>query len=134
MKSTTKWVKNFQSVTDNGRNHGIVIDLPEAKNGDNLGPTALELTLMGFSGCIGTIFCVVAQKRRLSFSSLEVICTGEQKDGAKTISDVSFELKIKTDKTEEDVKKCLHGTMENCPVGLLFENAGVNVDYTIEML
>lgn len=51
MKSTSKLVAQcYQSVVDNDRHHGVVLDLPGAKGGDDLDPTALELAVMALSG------------------------------------------------------------------------------------
>ncbi len=127
MKSITQWTKNFQSIVDNGRNHSMVIDLPEAKGGNNNGPTALELCVMSFSGCVGTIFAMVAEKMRLSYSKLEVIVDAEQKNNAPTITDIHFILQIQTTEEKEKVAKCLEHTMNTCPVGVLFKQAGVQI-------
>ena len=68
MKSTVRLAEGcYQSIVDNDRHHGLVIDLPDAKSGDDLGPTALELAVMGLSGCISTIWAVVAAKARGSY-------------------------------------------------------------------
>lgn len=88
MKSNSLWTRKYQSVVDNGRNHSLVIDLPEIKGGINSGPTALELCVMGFSGCVGTIFAMVAEKMRLTFEKMEVEVNAEQKNDALTISDL----------------------------------------------
>jgi putative redox protein len=134
MQARTKWNQNFQSTVDNGRNHSVVIDLPKEKGGEDTGASALELALMGFSGCVGTIFAMVAQKMRLNFEALQVNMTGEQKDGAKTFSDVEFTVEIKTTESEEKIQKCLEMTMDSCPVGVLFRQAGVNISHTLKML
>jgi uncharacterized OsmC-like protein len=68
MKSTVKWIQNLQSVVDNGRGHQVLIDMPEAKNGDNQGATALELATMSLAGCVATIFSVVAVKMRIKYT------------------------------------------------------------------
>jgi len=65
MESVTTWVKNHQLVVNNGRNHGIVIDLPDKKGGDNEGATALELMVMALSGCIRIIYTTIAKKMRI---------------------------------------------------------------------
>jgi putative redox protein len=80
MKSKSLWTQQFQSVVDNGRNHSLVIDLPESKGGINSGPTALEICLMSFSGCVGTIFAMVAEKMRLTFEKMEVDVEAEQRN------------------------------------------------------
>lgn len=134
MKSTSLWTRQFQSVVDNGRNHSMVIDLPEPKGGINSGPTALEICVMSFSGCVGTIFAMVAQKMHLSFEKMEVEVDAQQKDNAPTITDVHFTLKIKTPANADKVEKCIEHTMNTCPVGVLFRQAGVNITHNILML
>jgi len=134
MKSISLWTRQFQSVVDNGRNHSVVIDLPEAKGGINSGPTALELCVMGLSGCVGTIFAMLAKKMRIEFDHLEVVLDAEQKENAPTITDVFFQLKIKTDSPMDRIEKCLEMTIESCPVGVLFVQAGVNLTREIVLM
>ncbi len=112
----------------------MVIDLPEAKGGMNSGPTALEVCVMGFSGCVGTIFAMVAQKMRLSFDKMEVDVNAEQKDNAPTITDIHFVLSIKTNEEMQKIEKCLNHTLETCPVGVLFKNAGVVITNEIKFI
>ncbi|MFW5725164.1 MAG: OsmC family protein [Bacteroidota bacterium] len=131
MKSTSLWTRQFQSVVDNGRNHSMVIDLPEPKGGINSGPTALELSVMSFSGCVGTIFAMVAKKMHLAFEKMEVEVDAQQKDNAPTLTDVHFTLKIKTYSDTDKVEKCIEHTMNTCPVGVLFRQAGVNITHNI---
>jgi len=112
----------------------MVIDLPEAKGGNNNGPTALELCVMSFSGCVGTIFAMVAEKMRISYSKLEVIVDAEQKNNAPTISDIHFILQIQTKEEKEKISKCLEHTMNTCPVGVLFKQAGVQITNEIKFI
>ena len=134
MKSKSLWIRKFQSVVDNGRNHSLVIDLTEEKGGVNSGPSALELCVMSFSGCIGTIFAMVAKKMRISFDQMEVEVDAEKKDNAATITDVHIVLKIKTDANQDKIKKCLEHTEATCPVGVLFTQAGVKITNEIKFL
>lgn len=127
MKSTVKWSKNLQSVVDNGRGHQVVIDMPVAKNGDNQGATALELAVMGLSGCIATIFGVVAAKMRIEFTKLEVELDAAKTDEDATITKVDYLLKIKTNEPIEKIEKCLKHTMDICPVGVLYDKAGIPI-------
>ncbi|MBP7496283.1 MAG: OsmC family protein [Bacteroidales bacterium] len=134
MKSKSLWTQNFQSVVDNGRNHSIVIDLPEAKGGVNSGPTALELCVMSFSGCVGTIFAMVAKKMRISFEKLEIETNAEQEGNAPTVTHITFVLSIKTSEQIEKIEKCLQLTVDTCPVGVLFKQAGVIITNKINYL
>lgn len=127
MKSNSLWTRKFQSVVDNGRNHSMVIDLPEAKGGSNSGPTALEMCVMSLSGCVGTIFAMVAEKMRLKFEKMEVELIAEQSQNAPTITDVHFSLRIQTSEERQKIEKCLDITINTCPVGVLFKQAGVSI-------
>lgn len=127
MKSNSLWTRKFQSVVDNGRNHSMVIDLPEAKGGSNSGPTALEMCVMSLSGCVGTIFAMVAEKMRLKFEKMEVELIAEQSQNAPTITDVHFTLRIQTSEERQKIEKCLDLTINTCPVGVLFKQAGVSI-------
>jgi putative redox protein len=134
MKSTVKWTKNLQSVVDNGRGHQIVLDMPEAKNGDNQGATALELAVMSLAGCIVTIFAVVAEKMRIKFTQMEVELDASKTDDDPTITKTEFILKIKTDEPIDKIEKCLKHTIVTCPVGVLFEKAGIPINGKIILL
>ncbi|MBD3191178.1 MAG: OsmC family peroxiredoxin [Candidatus Heimdallarchaeota archaeon] len=134
MKSTTKWVKNYQSVVDNGRSHGIVIDLPEGKDGDDMGPTALELAVMGLSGCIGTIYSLIAKKMRLSIDSIEVELEAEKGPDDPTVTKVSADVKVKSSEKKAKLEKCLETTMNTCPVGVLYQNAGIPMDINLHVV
>lgn len=132
MKSNSLWTKNFQSVVDNGRNHSIVIDLPEAKGGNNSGPTALEMCVMSFSGCVGTIFALVAKKMRLTYEKMEIDVDAQQNNDAPTITDIHFVLTIQTKDDKLKIEKCLEHTLNTCPVGVLFKQAGVKITNEIK--
>jgi putative redox protein len=132
MKATTTWEKGTKSTITNNRGHEIVIDLPEAKGGEDLGATAFEVCLMSYSGCVNTIFNMVAKKMRIDFSTLVVDTVGEQNNGAATFSDVKVHLEITSEASEDKIQKCLEQTLKLCPVGVLFHQAGVNTTYTIE--
>lgn len=134
MKSNSLWTRKFQSVVDNGRNHSIVIDLPEAKGGSNSGPTALEMCVMSFSGCVGTIFAMVAEKMRITYEKMEVEADAQQKNDAPTITDLHFLLIIETKEEKQKIEKCLEHTINTCPVGILFKQAGIKITSEIKMI
>lgn len=131
MKSTAIWTKNSQSVVDNGRNHSLIIDLPENKGGENNGPTALELCVMSFGGCVSTIFSMLAKKMRITFDHLKVEVFAEQESGSPTITDIHCTLFITTECPEEKVESCLEKTIATCPVGQLFHKAGVEITHEV---
>jgi putative redox protein len=81
---------------------------------------------MSFAGCISTIFKVVAEKMRINVDKLEI--ESEAEKGKETIEKVTFNVKVKSDASEDKLEKCLETTCNTCPVGVLFKNAGVKIE------
>jgi uncharacterized OsmC-like protein len=133
MKITSRHVAGcYQSVVDNGRNHGVVMDLPEKKAGDNVGATALEMAGMALAGCISTIWAVVANNSKCSYRKMIVELDLEKPDDAPTFTKGTAHVKIDSDETEEKLARILDKTIQACPVGRLFEQAGIKVETKLE--
>jgi putative redox protein len=133
INSRAKRVEEFRITVDNGRAHSVCLDLPP-ELGTDMGPTALELGVMSFSGCVATIFTLMAKKMRVSISDLNVEVRAEKPEGARTVTKANFEIIVKTSETEEKINRVWKKTRENCPVGILFEQAGVQVDYKLRIV
>jgi uncharacterized OsmC-like protein len=132
MKITSRHVTGcFQSVVDNGRNHGVVLDLPEAKSGDNVGATALELAAMALAGCVSTIWAVVAKNSNCSYRKIIVELDIDKPDSAPTFTVGTAHVKVDSVETQEKLERILDKTMEACPVGKLFEAARVEIKTTL---
>lgn len=129
MKATALLTAGFKSTLTNARGHEIITDLPKDMDGEDLGAMALEVTVMSLSGCISTIFAMVAKKSRLSFDSIDVKLDATK--GEKTIEQVTGEVTVKSEAAAEKVKKVLDHTMAMCPVGIIFENAGIKIDLNL---
>ncbi len=93
MCSTAKMIKDFNLIVDDGRDHGICLDLP-SDLGTNLGPSALELCVMSFSGCVATIFALTAKKMRITLDALEVQVEAIKSEETGTIGEVNCNVKV----------------------------------------
>jgi len=131
MKARSVWISGYRSVIDNGRGHSVVADLPPENGGEDTGATALELAVMALAGCITTIFKIVAEKRKLDYSDLTVEIDAEK--GEKTIEKCKATLIIRTSASKEEVEKTLELTEKICPVGILFEKAGVSITWEVKV-
>lgn len=128
MKSVSKHVSGcYQSIVDNGRHHGLVLDLPGAKGGNDLGPTALELAVMALSGCISTIWAVVAKNSNASYQSLTVELEADKADDQPTITAARALVTVVSAEPREKLQRILDKTMDTCPVGRLYEKAGIAI-------
>ncbi len=125
MESTSRLVNGMISVVNNGRSHSVVVDLPQNQSGTDLGATALELAIMSLSGCITTIFSMIAENSNLSFQGITLHADAEKSEETGTISEVSLTAIVTSDESETKVNRIFEKTMKTCPVGILFENAGV---------
>ena len=133
MKVKAVWVDKRRSVLDNGRGHAAVVDLATEKGGDNTAPSAVELAVMALAGCVTTIFSGVAPRRRTTFSRMEVTLDAEYPAGAPTVTGVKGTAEIWSDQSEAEVRTTFDVTLKECPVGVLFERAGVTVAWTVNV-
>ena len=128
MRSTSRLqAGRFQSIVDNGRRHSLVLDLPEAKGGNDSAPTALELAVMALSGCISTLWAIEAKNVKLGYRSVEVVVDAEKPEGAPTIGSAKVVVTVDSDESQEKLRRVLEKAMQVCPVGHLYEKAGVEI-------
>jgi len=123
-------VKGFRIDVDDGRSHAVCLDLPR-NTGTDMGTSALELALMSYAGCYATIFALTAQKMRITPRDLEVKTVGIKSEEAGTITEVSFDVKVKADAPEDRIMRIHELTVRSCPVGKIFDKAGVKTTYEL---
>jgi putative redox protein len=128
MRAIGTWAGGFRTILDDGRTHHVTIDLPREEGGESAGTSALELSVLALGGCISTIFALVARRRRLAFEALTVGLEAERPEGAPTITRVRGTLRVRTHSSPEEVATALRLTLRTCPVGVLFEKAGVPIE------
>ncbi len=125
MKATAIWQSKFQSVVTNNRGHQVTVDLPQAKNGDDTGPTAFELSLMALAGCYSTIFALVAGKSRVEINSLRVDCEARTTEDGLRFTEITTTVEVSSPADEATLQKVLHQTEQICPVGSIFQQARI---------
>jgi putative redox protein len=133
MRANAVWVEGYKSVLDNGRGHSVTVDLPTESGGKDAGPTGLELAIMALAGCAATIFKMVAAKRKLTYDSLKIELNAEKPTNASTVTEVGGHIEIATTGTEQEVQTALKLTFKTCPVGVIFEQAGIKVSYDLTL-
>jgi len=133
MRANATWVEGYKSVVDNGRGHSVTVDLPPESGGKDVGPTGLELAIMALAGCATTIFKMVAAKRKLTYDSLKIELNAEKPKNVSTVTEVKGHVEIATTGTEQEVQTALKLTFKTCPVGVIFEQAGIKVNYDLTL-
>ena len=130
--ANAKLVKDYRIDVDDGRSHAICLDLP-LDTGTDLGPSALELALMSFAGCYATIFMLTASKMRIRIKDLEVATEAIKTEEAGTITEAKFDITVKADAPRDRIERIHQLTAKTCPVGIIFEKAGVKTTYDIKI-
>jgi len=133
LNATARLVKNYRIDVDDGRAHAICLDLEQDDGGTDMGPSALELALMSFAGCYAAIFMLTANKMRKTIKDLEVKAEAVKSEEAGTIIETKFDITIKADMPEDRVHRLHELTVKGCPVGKIFEKAGVKIKYNIKI-
>jgi putative redox protein len=87
---------------------------------------------MSHAGCYATIAALTAQKMRLQLRGCEVKVEALKSEEAGTIVEETFDILFKIDAPEEKIQRLHEVTLKNCPVGVLFEKAGVKISYNIK--
>ena len=126
--ANAKLIEGFQIALDDNEAHSYIVDLaPDL--GTGLGATSLELCVMSHAGCYATICALTAKKMRLVLKGLKVKVEAIKTEEAGTITEETFDIHIKTDAPPDRIERLHKLTLENCPVGILFEKAGVKINY-----
>jgi uncharacterized OsmC-like protein len=131
LHSTAKLVRDLRIAVDDGRAHSICLDLPP-ELGTDMGPTALECAVMSYAGCFATIFALTAKKMRIPLKDLEVKLEAVKSEEVGTITEAHFDISVKADASEDKIQRIFKLTLENCPVGKLFDKAGVKTSYNMK--
>lgn len=130
--ASAKLVKDLRIDVDDGRSHALCLDLP-LDLGTDMGPSALELALMSFAGCYATIFALTAKKMKITLKDLEVQMEAVKSEDVGTITEVNAEVSVDAYAPEDKIQRIHDLTSRNCPVGKLFEKAGVKVNYNLKI-
>ncbi|MGQ9506819.1 MAG: OsmC family protein [Candidatus Bathycorpusculaceae bacterium] len=133
LHANAKLVKDLRIAVDDGRAHSICLDLPP-ELGSDMGPTALECAVMSYAGCFATIFALTAKKMRVPLRDLEVKLEAVKSDEAGTITEANFDIQVKAKASEDRIQRIFKLTLENCPVGKLFEKAWVKTSYNMKIM
>jgi putative redox protein len=130
LQARAKIIQNFEIALDNGRSHSLIVDQP-TETSPGLGPTPLELCVMSHIGCYATICALTAQKMRLNLKGCVVEIEALKSQETGTIAEENFHIVFDVDAPEDRIQRLHELTLKNCPVGILFEKAGVKINYSL---
>jgi putative redox protein len=124
-------IRDFRIVVDDGRSHSVCLDLP-LDRGSDMGPTALELCIMSLAGCYTAIFALTAKKMRIQLKEFNIAVEAVESEQEGTITETKMNVTVKADTSPDRIRRVHQLTVKTCPVGILFEKAGVKTEYTVK--
>jgi putative redox protein len=130
LHAKAKLIEKFRIDVDDRRTHAFPLDL-SPPDGTDMGPSALELCVMSLAGCYATIFVLTAQKMRFTLKNLEVKVDAVKSEQVGTITEANIDVLVEADIPKDRIQRAHELTVKGCPVGILFERAGVNIKYNI---
>ena len=78
MQGRIKWVEGRTFVAESGSGHGLVVDGPAEHGGRNLGPSPMELVLIGTGGCTAFDVVEILKKGRHAVTDCQVELEAER--------------------------------------------------------
>jgi putative redox protein len=131
LNGNARIIQNLEIIMDNNRAHSTNADQP-TETTPGLAPTPLELCIMSHAGCYATICALTANKMRLPLKGCNVKIEAVKDPTAGTITEETFNIILNMDATEDRIQRLHELTLKNCPVGILFEKAGVKITYNLK--
>ena len=78
MQGRVKWVEGRAFLAESGSGHALVLDGPAEHGGRNLGPSPMELVLLGTGGCTAFDVMDILKKGRQAVTDCEVTLEAER--------------------------------------------------------
>jgi putative redox protein len=132
LHATAKITHDFEIAMDNNRGHSVLADQPTPTSPGSAA-TPLELCIMSHAGCYATIAALTAQKMRLDLKGCEVTIEAEKDPQTGTIGTETINILLKIDAPQDRIDRLHEVTVKTCPVGVLFELAGVKTTYNLQV-
>ena len=132
-KAKAKWIENVRSVVDNARSHSVVCDLSQASGGTDMGPTALELSLMALADCAVTIFTDIAKNSKITVTKMEAEVEAEKPADSPRPSSVNLRVRIAGKARKDLLEAAWRRTEAGCPVMEIFKNP-IPVNVVVEIV
>jgi uncharacterized OsmC-like protein len=123
IKASAKLLENVRLVTENGRGHSVICDLPETSGGTNTGPTPLELALMSLAGCGVIIFADVCKNSKIEPGNIEINVEAEKASDSPTLKGVTMKVNIASKTRKALVEAAWRRTEAGCPVLFVYKES-----------
>ena len=122
--------KEFHSSISNGRGHNISVDNNTDLN--PIGPSPMELVLMGVAGCSSIGIVRILKQQKIYFNNLEIIVDGKTKNShPKVFTQIHAKVYVNGDVDSKKIYRAVDLTFKKyCSVSLTFSRS-VKMFYSV---
>ncbi len=134
--TTTQWVKNYTFVSTNEDNQSVVMDSPAEPGADKIGPSPMEMILMGLSACAGIDVKLILTKAKQNFSDIKVEVSADRREEIPRIyTDINLHFLVTgKELSEKQVARAIKLSAEKyCSVSHMLQDT-VNITHSYELL
>ena len=132
---TAIWNGDMAFTHTSGTGHTLVTDVPVEKGGTDLGPTPMELIILGLTGCMGVDVVSILKGMRQPLEGLTITATHERaEDHPKVYTEIHVELAFRGDLDRKKVERAIKlSESKYCSVSaMLKHDARITRNFTIE--
>ncbi len=133
---STQWVNDYTFVSSNENNQSIVMDSPVIQGGKKIGPSPMEVVLMGLSACAGIDVKLILTKAKQNFSDIQVKVTADRREETpKIYTDINLHFVVTGQAlSEQQVARAIKLSAEKyCSVSHMLQ-ATVNITHSYELI
>ena len=145
MTNTTQKSEVIMSMSATGETHArtkinirdvsSVIDEPEARGGTNQGLTPTETLMASLIGCTNVISKRIAHKMGIELGEMDIQLSAKfnrrgtmlEEEIDVPFSEVTMDIEIDTDATEEQIHMLKIDLAKFCPIAKVLRGSGVNI-------
>ena len=133
---STQWINDYTFVSTNSNNQSIIMDSPVTTGGVKIGPSPMEVVLMGLSTCAGIDVKLILTKAKQNFSDIQVKVTADRRDEIpKIYTDINLHFIVTGNElSEKQVARAIKLSAEKyCSVSHMLQDT-VNITHSYELV
>ncbi|WLR50810.1 OsmC family protein [Bacillus tianshenii] len=136
VESAGKWLGGLKTSISVRDFEDFLVDEPKNLGGTDEGPNPVEYVLGALTSCTSVMIALIAREQKFSFEAVDFANDGtldlQGLMGVEGVSPhfqtVNFEVKIKTNESDERLEVLKEEVERRCPVYNLIKDAGVDIE------
>lgn len=133
---TAHWLKDYTFVGKSGDNKSVVMGSAISDDAETIGPSPMEMVLLGLIGCAGIDVKLILTKSKKALDSLEIKATAERRDEYPRIfTDIHLDFYLSGDNLDDkSVARAIKLSADKyCSVSAMLQDT-VNITHDFKII